>query len=378
MLKRTFEDLAARSVSGKSIDKDTFLRFFCNVPGMLGERLFFVFGSKRTGEIDFEEFCQGIALYCRGSLEQKIEFVFRMFNLKGDGRVGKGELETMLNSFVFAAESIVSGRENEVSVIGRAPNARAGRGTGPGSALQEGDVGYRAFNVLQIDEEDGAHSDNDGNLILPSAKPRGAFHPAQPLRRQSLPQAHSLSYSTSQPGSLFGPGHHSLQPSTPPPIAQRSALSSTTTSILPSSASKIGHPVHSSLDWASDDSSSRIQHMVDEAMRGQPALAPLTSPCLVPRAPLTAPLSVSAVQYDSGTQRLCARCHLCWPPLTCIRCCDLCSAVCAFRSPSAAKDGLRRPAPPPPSSALLTRNPPPTMTTRPPCPPPPRPPPRLS
>ena len=64
MLKRTFEDLAARSASGKSIDKDTFLRFFCNVPGMLGERLFYVFNSHRTGEVDYDEFCQGIALYC--------------------------------------------------------------------------------------------------------------------------------------------------------------------------------------------------------------------------------------------------------------------------------------------------------------------------
>ena len=231
MLKRTFEDLASRSSSGKSIDKDTFLRFFCNVPGMLGERLFFVFNKSRTGEVDYDEFCQGIALYCRGSLEQKIEFVFRMFNLKGDGRVGRGELETMLNSFVFAAESIISGRENEISVIGRAPSVK-GRGGGGGGGGGEGGEAGRVFNILQIDEEDGGHSDNDGHPILPSP-PLASFYATQPMRRQSLPQAHSLFFSSSQSGGLFSPSQHLVQPSTPLPASANTAPRSTPPLPLP-------------------------------------------------------------------------------------------------------------------------------------------------
>ena len=280
MLKRTFEDLASRSASGKSIDKDTFLRFFCNVPGMLGERLFYVFNSHRTGEVDYDEFCQGIALYCRGSREEKISFVFRMFNLKGDGRVGKGELETMLNSFVFAAESIVSGRENEVSVIGKVPSVKggaaaaaadAGSGGADGSAVGGGEgrsaanseVGYRAFNVLQIDEEDAnAGSDNEGNL------PAATFHRSQPLRRQSLPHAYLMSHSTSSPGNnaLSSPASFLNTPSTPPPGPLRPRGGSLAQQQVSASAGKT-HSSGGSLDFSSDDSGKRIQHMVDVAMR---------------------------------------------------------------------------------------------------------------
>ena len=282
MLKRTFEDLASRSASGKSIDKDTFLRFFCNVPGMLGERLFYVFNSHRTGEVDYDEFCHGIALYARGTMEEKISFVFRMFNLKGDGRVGKSELETMLNSFVFAAESIVSGRENEVSVIGKVPSVKGGAaaGGGAGGAAGEGaggdgrgavagEGGYRAFNVLQIDEEDAnAGSDNEGNL------PAATFHRTQPLRRQSLPHAYLMSHSTSSPGNahfstLPTPASYLNTPSTPPPGPLRPRGGSAAPHVsasagkLQSSGSSAG-----SLDFTSDDNSSkRIQHMVDVAMR---------------------------------------------------------------------------------------------------------------
>ena len=43
--------------------QETFLKFLCNAPGILGERLFFVFDSKKDDEIDYEEFLGGIAMY---------------------------------------------------------------------------------------------------------------------------------------------------------------------------------------------------------------------------------------------------------------------------------------------------------------------------
>lgn len=43
----THPDLAARS-PGATMDKNTFLQLF-DIPGMLGERLFSVFDSKKTG-----------------------------------------------------------------------------------------------------------------------------------------------------------------------------------------------------------------------------------------------------------------------------------------------------------------------------------------
>lgn len=106
VLKQTFEDLQSRNASGDNgVDKRTFLRVF-NLPGMLGERLFAVFDRKSRDYLDFEDFICGLAAVVRGSLDEKIQFLFTMYDLKGNGFVSKQELTTMMNSAVFAAYSL--------------------------------------------------------------------------------------------------------------------------------------------------------------------------------------------------------------------------------------------------------------------------------
>ena len=63
VLRKTWQDLADRS-SGKGVDKDTFLQYF-PLNGLLGERLFAQFDTKKTGSIDFDEFILGLATVCR-------------------------------------------------------------------------------------------------------------------------------------------------------------------------------------------------------------------------------------------------------------------------------------------------------------------------
>ena len=50
--------------------------------------------------IDFEEFITGLALFCRGTMEQKIKMLFDMYDLGSDGFVTRVELKTMLLSLV--------------------------------------------------------------------------------------------------------------------------------------------------------------------------------------------------------------------------------------------------------------------------------------
>ena len=71
VLKEAFKDLAHRS-PGKTMDKSTFLEFF-PLPGLLGERLFTMFDRKNTGVIDYDEFMCGLAICCRGSVDDKIQ-----------------------------------------------------------------------------------------------------------------------------------------------------------------------------------------------------------------------------------------------------------------------------------------------------------------
>lgn len=95
LLQMTWQDLADRS-SGKGIDKDTFLQYF-PLNGLLGERLFVQFDNKKTGYIDFDEFIIGLSTVCRGSKDDKIHFVFNMYDVSHDNTVSKQELTTLLN-----------------------------------------------------------------------------------------------------------------------------------------------------------------------------------------------------------------------------------------------------------------------------------------
>jgi Ca2+-binding EF-hand superfamily protein len=63
VLRKTWQDLADRS-SGKGVDKETFLQYF-PLNGLLGERLFAQFDTKKTGSIDFDDFILGLATVCR-------------------------------------------------------------------------------------------------------------------------------------------------------------------------------------------------------------------------------------------------------------------------------------------------------------------------
>lgn len=95
LLQMTWQDLADRS-KGKGIDKETFLQYF-PLNGLLGERLFVQFDNKHTGFIDFDDFIIGLATVCRGSLDDKIHFIFNMYDISHANTVSKQELSTLLN-----------------------------------------------------------------------------------------------------------------------------------------------------------------------------------------------------------------------------------------------------------------------------------------
>ncbi len=95
-LVHIFRDLARRSPDRATIDRKHFLEFF-PLPGLHGEQLFKAFDTKDTGVIDLEEFLTGLAVSCRGTKEEKIRFVFGLYDLTGDGAVSKSELQALLN-----------------------------------------------------------------------------------------------------------------------------------------------------------------------------------------------------------------------------------------------------------------------------------------
>ena len=88
------------------IDIDTFGEYF-SYPGVLREQIFKVFDTNGDGLIDREEFMRGLAMCCRGELEDKLRFCFGMFDLSGDGYIDRSELHRCLASTAFASFALL-------------------------------------------------------------------------------------------------------------------------------------------------------------------------------------------------------------------------------------------------------------------------------
>jgi serine/threonine protein kinase len=55
-----------------------------------------MFDTKKTGVVDYEEFIVGLARVCRGSIDDRMRFIFEVHDLSGAGGISREELRTML------------------------------------------------------------------------------------------------------------------------------------------------------------------------------------------------------------------------------------------------------------------------------------------
>ena len=65
--------------------------------GLWGERLFQKFDVKGRGRVDFTDFMQGLSICVRGTEEQRLRYLFSLYDLKEDGLLDKTELISMVN-----------------------------------------------------------------------------------------------------------------------------------------------------------------------------------------------------------------------------------------------------------------------------------------
>eukprot|EP01053_Blabericola_migrator_P002783 Blabericola_migrator_1__2782@NODE_1796_length_3779_cov_80_525862_g1158_i0_p1_GENE_NODE_1796_length_3779_cov_80_525862_g1158_i0NODE_1796_length_3779_cov_80_525862_g1158_i0_p1_ORF_typecomplete_len1184_score182_94Pkinase/PF00069_25/3e74Pkinase_Tyr/PF07714_17/9_4e45Kinaselike/PF14531_6/1_3e16PH/PF00169_29/2_2e16Kdo/PF06293_14/2_7e12EFhand_7/PF13499_6/2_9e09EFhand_7/PF13499_6/5_4e03EFhand_1/PF00036_32/2_6EFhand_1/PF00036_32/3_4e05EFhand_8/PF13833_6/0_27EFhand_8/PF13833_6/0_00041Pkinase_fungal/PF17667 len=96
VLRKIYKELNLRS-PGEGIDKETFQEYF-PLPGLWGERLFQEFDTKKRGSIDYQSLMNGLAKCCRGTKTEKMQVLFNMFDLDGDGHINREELTLLLSN----------------------------------------------------------------------------------------------------------------------------------------------------------------------------------------------------------------------------------------------------------------------------------------
>ena len=62
------------------------------------EHAFRVFDANNDGVVDFEEYICAIATSTNGTLEEKLRWVFKMYDLDGDGYIGRDDLLEIVKS----------------------------------------------------------------------------------------------------------------------------------------------------------------------------------------------------------------------------------------------------------------------------------------
>ncbi|XP_076864879.1 calaxin-like isoform X1 [Brachyhypopomus gauderio] len=92
-------DQAERKV-GTGLDRSTFRNILHNTFGltddMIMDRVFRAFDKDNDSYISVKEWLEGLAVFLRGTLEEKIKYCFDVYDLNGDGYISREEMFHML------------------------------------------------------------------------------------------------------------------------------------------------------------------------------------------------------------------------------------------------------------------------------------------
>jgi Ca2+-binding EF-hand superfamily protein len=112
--KDIYKDLQSRSDNPKKGINKVSLLDYASLPGVLGERLFQVMDSNKDDYLDQREFLIGLfRLYC-SSFDEKVEFIFEIYDFDGDGFITKNDISTVMASMpVINFKNIQQDHERE-------------------------------------------------------------------------------------------------------------------------------------------------------------------------------------------------------------------------------------------------------------------------
>ncbi|ODV91851.1 hypothetical protein CANCADRAFT_55635 [Tortispora caseinolytica NRRL Y-17796] len=79
------------------------------------EYVFHVFDSDRSGEIEFREFIVALSVTSRGSIDDKLEWAFQLYDQDDDGVISREEMLCVVEALYKMVESMVKLPEDEAT-----------------------------------------------------------------------------------------------------------------------------------------------------------------------------------------------------------------------------------------------------------------------
>ncbi|XP_007901270.1 EF-hand calcium-binding domain-containing protein 1 [Callorhinchus milii] len=94
---------------GNGLDRNTFRNILHNTFGMtddmIMDRVFRAFDRDNDGYVNVREWIEGLSVFLRGTLDEKIKYCFDVFDLNGDGHVSREEMFHMLKTSLIKQPS---------------------------------------------------------------------------------------------------------------------------------------------------------------------------------------------------------------------------------------------------------------------------------
>ena len=102
--KDIYKDLCSRSDDkSKGINRISFMDY-CQLPGLLAERLFAVFDIDKDGYLNSKEFLTGLLrIYC-SQFDQKMKFVFDIYDFDNDSFITRSDITTIITCMPVVAD----------------------------------------------------------------------------------------------------------------------------------------------------------------------------------------------------------------------------------------------------------------------------------